>query len=114
MLTPAQETYLAKRISLQKIWPWAAGFLTLIWTGGMAWLFLRLPQIANPFLMLEQLEADAVPAASLVVYAAMLPLLFHTAAFLMLVLVIFLIDRMMGEKKLLGIVSRLRQGPGAP
>ena len=30
MLTPAQETYLAKRISLQKIWPWAAGFLTLI------------------------------------------------------------------------------------
>jgi len=113
MLTPEQEKYLARRSSRQKIWPWAGGLLALIWLGGMAALFLRLPLLANPFHMLEQLEANRVPASSLVLYSGMLPLLFHMAAFLMLVLIVFFVDRMLGERKFLAIVSRLREGQGA-
>jgi hypothetical protein len=113
MLTPEQEKYLVKRTALQKIWPWAAGLLVLIWVGGMAAFFLRLPLLANPFLMIERLESGGVPSSSLVVYAAMVPLLFHFIGFLMAVLILFMVDRMLGEKKLLEIVRRLREGQGA-
>ena len=107
MLPPEQERYVSHRTSLQKIWPWAAGFMAVIWAGGLAALFWRLPLLANPFLMIEKLEAGELTEASLTVFTAMAPLLMHGAIFLLLVLIFFFVDRMLGEKKLLEIISTL-------
>ncbi len=106
MTDPAR--FLAKRQALVKAWPWAAGFLFVLLAGFVIYLFVRTPLMVNPFLMAETLAENGLEPATLSLYAALTPVFLDTVLFLLLILILFLIDRMWAEKKFLNIIQDLK------
>ena len=74
MIDEKDLAFIKKRSFFARWWT-VVGSIMLFVLGGMAvWLFVRVPNLINPFHVIEQLRSGALQQSSLVVMACMLPI----------------------------------------
>ena len=71
------------------------------------YMFVTNPLMVNPFHVLEQLEADAIPYSTLVVMAGMMPLLFLLALLILTALIVFVFAAIANERRYHAIIRKL-------
>lgn len=104
MLFDAELKYIDRRTRLIRIWRYVGLAVLLILVLFTCYLFLNSPLLINPFHVTEQIEAGAIPQSTLLIMAAMMPLVM----FVMVVLVVFPCAAFAIERKLLAIIQKLR------
>lgn len=109
-LTAVQEAFLEKRRSLVPLWRYAGAVMLLMILGFAAYLFVRVPLFINPFKTIEELEAGTLTESTLVILAAMAPVLFGAMLVLLLGLVAIIYAAIGHEKQYLAIIDDLRTG----
>ncbi len=106
-LTNEQKIFLSKRRRQVRYWQFVGALLIVIPLGLLAWLYVRMPLLANPFEVASRINSEAIPATSLVLMAAMLPMVVLLCFFLVLVVVIFVFSAFSKEKIYLRIIDSL-------
>jgi hypothetical protein len=66
--------FLKKRSFFARWWNVVGGIMLAVLGGMAVWLFVRVPNLINPFHVIEQLKSETLPQSSLVVMAGMLPI----------------------------------------
>jgi len=110
MLTAVDERFLERRRRLVRIWPWVGSGLAVVIVGFWGYLVVRRPLLANPIHLMHELERHAVSEATLIVLAAIGPLMLLVTGLLLLVVVAFTFAAMANERRLIAMVDRLRRG----
>ena len=108
MLFDAELKYIDRRTRLIRIWRYVGLAVLLILVLFTCYLFLNSPLLINPFHVTEQIEAGAISQSTLLIMAAMMPLVMLLVMFVMVVLVVFLYAAFANERKLLAIIQKLR------
>jgi hypothetical protein len=112
-LSEDEARFVAKRSRLVKAWR-PLGVLLLIGVSALAgWLFWSVPLLANPFAVLDRLQADAIPAANMALATVMLPVVFLVCVLLAVAIVLLVFAAMSNERKYLTIVRRLAKEAAA-
>lgn len=103
-----QLRFLEKRRQLLKYWKPIMGITAVLLIGLAVWLYISAPLFANPLHTLERLESEDLDTVSLMLMAAMVPVLVTTILFLLLLLLLFTADSLHREDKYQKIVVQLQ------
>ncbi|MFO7665716.1 MAG: hypothetical protein R6V76_03775 [Desulfobacterales bacterium] len=104
-LSYEDQRFLVKRIRLVQTWRYVGAILLAMLVGLGMWLFLSKPLLANPFVVVTRLKSDAIPEATMVLMAAMLPVVVLTCIALAVAVVLFAFAAFSNEKKYLQIIQ---------
>lgn len=104
--------FLSKREKFVKAWPWLGGALIVGLLGYVGFLWFTKPLLANPIYVLEQLQQDAIPDATLVLMAGMLPEAILMCFGLAAALLAFSFSVMATEKRYLRLIAQLQRDSG--
>jgi len=104
-LSEEDQRFLTKRIRLLQTWRYVGAILLFMSVGLGMWLFLSKPLLSNPFVVMTQLENDAVPQATMVLMAAMLPVVVLMCIVLTIMILVFVFSAFSNEKKYLAIIN---------
>jgi len=85
----------------------------LVWLGFCAYLFLRVPLLANPWHVADQLAANTIDGRMLVTLAGLCPLAILTVGFVFAILLVFVWGWASMERRYLELLKRLGIDPGA-
>ena len=102
-----QIQFIQKRQRLIRLWPAAGSFLILLLLGLIVWLSFRSPLLINPFEVMKRLDAGTVAESTLILSAALLPVIMLACIVILIVMVIFSFAAFSNEKKHLQIIERL-------
>ena len=97
-LDSKESEFIEKRARLLKLWPWFGGGLLLMLVFLGAWMWISVPFMINPWHVFAALEAATLPASTLDIMAAMLPVvillfLVFVAAILLMLFAAFASER---------------------
>ena len=106
-LSPQQQAFLDKRQGLIRLWRYVGPVLLLLIFGFTAYLLARTPLLINPFEAISRIEAGNLPESTLVIMAAMLPIMFGGALILLLAIVLVMYAAISNEKKYAAIIAEL-------
>lgn len=106
-LAPEQIAFVEKRRNLVRLWRWTGLGLLLLVLGFTIYLAIRTPLLINPFETISRLESGTLPESTLVIMAAMLPVMFSAALILLLALVAVMYAAIGNEKKYLAMIDGL-------
>ena len=112
MNSDADGTFIKRRGSLIRIWRYVGTAALLVIVGFSCYLFVFNPLLINPFHVMKLIEADAIPDSTLMVMAAMMPVVFLAVMFIMAVSVLFVFAAFSNERRLLEIIRKLRSNQG--
>ena len=107
VLDPSEKAMIEKRERLLAKWPIAGVAMFLLILGLTAWLVFFSPLLANPFHVMSQLEADAIPKSSLVLMAGILPIMTLATLVLLLALIFFAWISVKREAEYIKIIRRI-------
>ena len=108
MQTLREQHYLQRRERMVRRWPLIGAVLLgllLALAGGLAWWS---PLLINPWAVIARLEGQGLPEATLLMMAAILPIVTLTLLVVVFAGVLFAWLAMANERRLLGIVRRLQ------
>lgn len=108
MISGPDVRFIESRMRMGRVWRYVGTAALVVIAGFAGYLFAAVPLLINPFHAIEQIEADAVPNGTMVLMAAMTPLVFLALLFLMAVFVLFVFIAFANERRLLGIIDALR------
>ena len=106
-LSPQQRAFLDKRRHLIRLWRYVGVAVLLVVLGFVTYLAIRTPLLINPFEAISRIEAGTLPESTLVIMAAMLPVMFPAALILLLALVAAMYAAIGNEKKYLAMIEDL-------
>jgi len=104
------ERFLEKRRILLRAWRYAGPLLLLGIGGFAAYLYFNTPLLINPFAVASGIESGSIEQSTLQLMAVFVPVLFITACFLLVVLVVLMYAAFANEKKYLAILDELEGG----
>jgi hypothetical protein len=108
-LDDGERRFLDQRRRLVARWR-IVGWVMLAAIGVMVlFMYLRNPMLVNPWLVMDGVEAQSIPPATLGMMAILLPVIFLVCCFLIAVLVIFQFGWVANERRLLEIVDKLEE-----
>jgi len=73
-LSPKELSFVEKREKLAKYWPLVGVGILFMLSALAVWLWVEVPHLINPWAVSASLEAGALPEATMIVMAAMLPI----------------------------------------
>jgi len=112
LISEAEIGLLERRGRLIRMWRYAGAAALAALVGFSCYLFVTNPLLINPFHVMKQIEADAIPDSTMVLMAAMMPIVFLVLMSVMVVLVLFAFAAFSNERRLLEIISKLRNDGG--
>ena len=107
-LTAEQQAFLAKRARLIGKWRYVGAAMLLLIFGFTVYLLVSTPLLINPFEVISRLEDDSLPQSTIVILAAMLPVMFGALLVVLLAIVLVMYAAIANEKKYAAIIEALR------
>ncbi len=108
-LNEQEQAFLARRSRLLRAWPYAGTILLITLIGFGAFLFWRVPMLANPHAVLSRLEANSISQSTMVVSVVLLPILFVVCVILASSIVLFTFAHLANERKYLQIIQNMTE-----
>jgi hypothetical protein len=108
-LDKQEQAFLARRARLIGAWPYAGGFLLTTLIGFAAFLFWRVPTLANPHAVLSRLETNSIPESTMMISAVLLPIVFLVCVILAASIVLFTFAQLSNERKYLKIIQNMTE-----
>ncbi|MEW5802851.1 MAG: hypothetical protein AB1847_12195 [bacterium] len=109
MLTEAQVRYISKRSRLNRAWPWVGSLSLAAFIGFCLYFSFRYPLLANPYHVIDLIKKGSLANSTLLLLAAICPVMVITCGFLLLAMFLFLFAVMHNERKLLKIIAAIMQ-----
>jgi hypothetical protein len=106
-LSEQEQAFLARRAKLLKAWPYADTTLLITLIGFSAHLFWRVPMLANPYAALARIEANSVPASTMMLSAVLLPILFVICMILASAIVLCTFAHLANAREYLRIIQNI-------
>ena len=105
-LSPEEKTFVEKRERRAKYWPYfGAASLILIAAYG-AWLWVKMPHLISPWLVIESLEAGTLSESTMGVMAVMLPFVMVALLVFAFIIVLFWFVAFQNERRLIRLVRK--------
>jgi len=104
----ADTAFIKRRRRLLKLWPWAGSALLLMLLFLAAWMWIRVPYMINPWLVLEQIEAGTLADSTMLMMAGMLPVVMVAFLGFVAATIVILFTAFSNERRMLGIIRRFR------
>jgi len=98
--------FLAFRRKVVKLWPIVGSLLSFVLLCLFLWLFFQKNSSINPWVVLARLKANAIDQKSLILTAALYPIVFLMAFFILFFLLVLSFIVNSNEKKYLKIIDR--------
>lgn len=105
-LTDQQKGFLQKRQRLMKAWPYVGPLLTLAILALLAYLFVQVPLIINPYEVIAGLQAGTIEQSTIDLMCLLLPIMSLLMFFLLIVLVVVMYLWIRLERKYLAIIQQ--------
>ena len=99
--------FLENRRRLIDAWRWAGSLSLLGLLAFILWLWYANPILINPFGAIAAIESGSMPDTSMVIMAAMLPVIFILTLFLILLLLVLVTVSLNNEKRYMSIIDTL-------
>lgn len=99
--------FVARRVKLVRRWPAVGILLVMLLSGFGAWLYFTRPLLINPFYVFSRLQEGSIPASSMKLMAAMLPVAILLCLVLVLTIVLFAFVAFANERKYQAIIRHL-------
>ena len=106
-LNNKQKIFIEKRRRLMRSWSIIGSLLLFGIIASLGWMSLRNPLLVNPFKVASRLNSGTVEQSTLIIMAAMLPVVFLACFFLLAALILFCFSAFSNEKKHLKIIDSL-------
>jgi hypothetical protein len=106
-LDEQQQRFLARRRRLTRFWPLGGTALLAMVLALLIGLYLRVPLLVDPFAVAEQLHAGSIEEATLLLMAALLPLLSLACFLLLVALILFMFAAFANERRYLRAIDSL-------
>jgi hypothetical protein len=109
-LSPADKAFVERREKRGKSWPWLGVIALAMVAAYGVWLWVKMPQLINPWWVSERIEAGTLSESTMGVMAVMLPFVMAAfVAFLFIVVLLWFIP-FFHERRLIQMVRRLEAG----
>ncbi len=105
-LTADEIRFLEKRARFVQAWPMVGWILLCLIIGLGGFLFVFSPRLANPFLVLSELEGHSIPESSLSLMAALLPISVLMCLGLAVIIILFAFVAFRNEKQHIKVIQR--------
>lgn len=105
-LNEKEQRFITRRARLIRSWRYVGTLLLVMLIGLGAWLFFSRPLLANPFETMTLLKSHSIPASTLTVMAAILPVVVLMCIFLAVINVLYVFAAFSSEKQYLAIIQR--------
>ena len=105
-LSDEERHFLVKRARLVRAWRYVGSILLAVLLGLAIWLFLTIPLLANPLVVMARLKSDSISESTLTLMAGMLPIVVLMCLVLAVTAVLFVFAAFSNEKKYLKIIQR--------
>ncbi|NNJ72668.1 MAG: hypothetical protein HKP09_05755 [Enterobacterales bacterium] len=99
--------FIENRRRLIDAWRWAGSLSLLGLLAFILWLWYSNPILINPFGTIAAIESGSMPDTSMVIMAAMLPVIFILTLFLILLLLVLVTVSLNNEKRYMSIIDTL-------
>ena len=99
--------FLSFRRRVVKLWPLLGSVISFVLLCLFLWLFFHNNSSLNPWGVLARLKADAIDKKTLILTAALFPIVFLMAFFILFFLIAFSVTVITNEKKYLKIIDSL-------
>jgi hypothetical protein len=106
-LSAQEKAYIKKRITFARSWPIAGLIMISVLAVLGVWVFWTRPLLINPWFVLSQLKADAVPESTLIVMAAILPVSMLMCMVSVVVFILIGFSVFSKERKYISIIHRM-------
>jgi uncharacterized BrkB/YihY/UPF0761 family membrane protein len=104
-LNQQQNSFLEKRRKLVKSWSYVGPLMMLLVLGLAAYVYVKSPLLINPYEVLARLQSGSIEQSTLMTMAVILPIVFITVCFLLIVLIVMLYAAIANEKKYIEILN---------
>lgn len=108
-LSDEERRFLVKRARFVRTWRYVGAILLAVLIGLGIWLFLTIPLLANPLVVMAQIQSDSIPESMLTLMAGMLPIVVLMCLALAATTVLFTFAAFSNEKKYLKLIQRIYQ-----
>ncbi len=98
--------FLTRRAKLIAWWPVAGIAALVVILGVFVSLFFFEPYLANPMVIFSRLDADLIPATSIFLMAAFVPILFCILFALIIVMLLFTAQSFFTEKRYMSLIDK--------
>lgn len=101
--------FLQRRRKLAKAWNLVGALLLGLLAALGATIYFRVPQMANPFYVADQVKADTLEASTMELSAVLLPVVFLLCLGVVAIEVLFAFAMFANERRYLAIIEALEQ-----
>jgi hypothetical protein len=106
-LTEQEKVFIDQRHRFARSWP-VAGSVSLAIVFVLAgWLWLSRPFLINPWAVFSAIDSESIPETTVILMAAMLPIVMLTCFFILVVCLAFFFVAFSNERKHIAIIRRL-------
>ena len=113
-LTEQERVFVERRARLVRSWP-IVGVICLAGVLCLAvWLWFTRPWLVNPWAVFSGLEAGLIPGPTILLMAAMLPVVVLASLFVLVVCLLYCFAAFSNERRHLEIIGRLNAALAAP
>jgi hypothetical protein len=113
-LTLHEREFVEKREKFARSWPLVGSVLLLVVFLFGGWLWLSNPFLIDPWAVSAGLKAGVIPASTVALMAALLPVAMLTSLFVLVVCLLFAFVALSNERKQIAIIQRLALHQDAP
>lgn len=106
-LSSADKAFIEKRERRVKYWPLFGAALLATVSAYVAWLWLRMPHMVNPWFVIESLEAGTLPESTIGIMAVMLPVVMAVLLVFAIAVVLLWFVSFYNERRLIRLVRKL-------
>ncbi len=106
-LQPAQAAFISRRRRLTRAWPFVGGGLLAALALFSGWLYVKNPLLINPLEIVQRLQGGGLDPSTLMTMAGLLPVVFLSSIFLVLLLILFTFAKFRTESKYLALLEEL-------
>ena len=109
-LSSADRKFVERREKRVKHWPLYGTFSLTILAVYSGWLWLKRPELINPWVVIERLEAGTLSETTMSIMAVMLPIVVATMLLLVSFVVLLSFVAFRNERRLIRVIRRLETG----
>lgn len=108
VISEKDRAFIRKREKLARTWPFAGFGLLALLLALTGWLWLRVPNLVNPWLVAEQIRTETLNQAEMMLMAVMLPALMLLVLAFAFAVVLLAFVAFANERRLLQLLKQVR------
>ncbi len=109
VLSESEAEFIDRRSRLIRLWPYAGAASLVVIASLAGYLLVFRPLLINPFYVLQQVEADSIPDATLLLMAAITPLAILCSLLVLLAVIALAFAGFANERKLITLIKKLAE-----